>query len=131
MGRCPRRSATRRGAYSGTWTICASGRRPTRRKSSSGAGVKGPTGVSLAQTLVESVEPLWREQTLVAQRAEVGPRFFGIAAGLPDGRSPSAAGVAFLGPRQRRSESVVQELVAATRGRLVADVAQWLSDGGS
>ena len=87
--------------------------------------------MSLAQALVDSVAATWRQETLVAARAEVGPRFFGIGVGSPAGDGLHAAGVAFLGPRQRRSEAAVQELVAATRGRPIGEVAQPLGEAGS
>ena len=85
--------------------------------------------MSLAKALVESVEALWQSETLIAQRAEVGPRFFGIGIGSPAGDGLRAAGVAFLGPRQRRSAETVDELVAATRGHPVGETAQWLCEG--
>ena len=87
--------------------------------------------MSLARALVDSVEEVWSAQTLVAARAEVGPRFFGIGAGSPAGDGLRAAGVAFLGPRQRRPEAEVQELVAAARGRPIGEVTSWLSAGES
>lgn len=85
--------------------------------------------MSLAAALLESVEALWQRETLVVQRAEVGPRFFGVGVGSPDGERLLATGVAFLGPHQRRAAEAVQEEVAASRGRPVAAVAHWLTDG--
>ena len=85
--------------------------------------------MSLAAALVDSVERVWQGKTLVAKRAEVGPRFFGIGIGSPAEDELLATGVAFLGPHQRRSAAAIDELVAATRGQAVGSVAGWLTGG--
>ena len=87
--------------------------------------------MSLAAALLESVQEVWQGKTLVAKRAEVGPRFFGIGAGSPAEDGLGAAGVAFLGPHQRRTASAVQDVVASTRGRPIDTVAGWLAAGES